>query len=504
MATEKIKINFSDPALFGNDAAEDEEEDVFQAFALLRDEVNKFSDPTFRICIARAYKGEGKSALLRLSRARLSQQEHPPLVVSSPATSLVPQLDTSNFAQWVKGWKREILARLANEIGAHIGFAWTDDQMGLVEEAEKQGFKERSIIWAILRRIVPKVEAGNGKAKVSATLEQPGLPPAEGTVKRWAQGRTPIWLFLDDVDQNFQNTPEQKAKVASFFVACRELTNVIPELRIRAAVRPNVWTTVKMEFEALSHVEQYMSDLTWSEESIRSLLAKRIEGYLKRNRKWDAVDKNLSGDRRDREKQLIALVFEDPMRWGASTRPPHVLLYTLSKHRPRWLVELCKIAGAKAHASYRERISREDIVGDLGRFGGRRIEDTVAEFRSQCSEVEELIAAFRKEPEELSTDELFSIIDRKILSHSAPKIVGVIGTAAARDVAAFLFQIGFFYGRRDKPDGAYEHITYSERPSLFRARTNIDDGLKWEVHPVFRQALEMRDAEGRELGTRRR
>jgi hypothetical protein len=38
-----------------------------------------------------------------------------------------------------------------------------------------------------------------------------------------------------------------------------------------------------------------------------------------------------------------------------------------------------------------------------------------------------------------------------------------------------------------------------------KARTNLDTGLIWEIHPVFRQALEMRDAEGRErLQPRRR
>jgi hypothetical protein len=30
-------------------------------------------------------------------------------------------------------------------------------------------------------------------------------------------------------------------------------------------------------------------------------------------------------------------------------------------------------------------------------------------------------------------------------------------------------------------------------------RTSVDDGLTWEVHPVFRQSLEMRDTSGMEL-----
>ena len=77
------------------------------------------------------------------------------------------------------------------------------------------------------------------------------------------------------------------------------------------------------------------------------------------------------------------------------------------------------------------------------------------------------------------------------------KITGVLGQPTPLQVAAFLFEIGFFYGRREHNDGDYEHFTFSDKPSLFKARTNIDDGLKWEIHPVYRQALEMRDTSGK-------
>jgi hypothetical protein len=305
---------------------------------------------------------------------------------------------------------------------------------------------------------------------------------------------------VDDVDHNFQNTAQQKAKVASFFVACREIANAVPELRIRAAVRPNVWTTIKMEFEPLSHVEQYITDLTWPENANRRLLAKRVEGYLRRSDQWDKVVFDLPSDQAYRDKILIAGFAQDPMVWGKGTRPPHVLLHTLSKHRPRWIVELCKEAAKGARKRGKAIIEREDIYNELGAFGQRRIQDTVAEFRSQCPEIGEIIAAFNRESEEFATDALLDVISHKVLDHLQPKISGVLGAPRSIDVAQFLFEIGFVFGKREYPDGSYEHITYSDRPQLLRARTNIDDGLRWEIHPVFRQALEMRDATGRIVG----
>jgi len=145
-------------------------------------------------------------------------------------------------------------------------------------------------------------------------------------------------------------------------------------------------------------------------------------------------------------------------------------------------VELCKVAAHHAHP--KRYITLDNMLPQLEAFGRRRIEDTIAEFRSQCPEVGELIDGFVDEAEEYETGELLKLIDNKILSHVNPKIVGVPGTVRARDVAAFLFQIGVVFGRENLQDGSYRHLSYAERPSLLDSRTKLDAGLRWEVHPV--------------------
>ncbi|HWL03239.1 MAG TPA: hypothetical protein VNQ52_12830, partial [Microbacteriaceae bacterium] len=86
-----------------------------------------------------------------------------------------------------------------------------------------------------------------------------------------------------------------KTRVASFFDACRALVNALPELRVRTVVRPNVWTLIKREFESLSHVEQYVVNLSWSVDDARQLLAKRIEAYLRRTNQWTSPLSALRG-----------------------------------------------------------------------------------------------------------------------------------------------------------------------------------------------------------------
>jgi hypothetical protein len=495
-----LKIHFSDPTLFGNDVAEDENEDVFQSYAVERPEVAEFVNADNNICIAHAYKGEGKSALLRLARKRLSDGATQPIIVARTALNVAPDVDSLDYGKWVRGWKTRILSSLAAEIGSQIGAAWNDDAISLVEEAERIGFKQKNFVSAVLKRLIPSVQIKGVSIKFP---EGSPFVDAEPILRRWLDGSGPLWLFIDDIDKNFDDTEINRLRVASFFDAARELMLALPELRIRASVRPNVWATLKMKYESLSHVEQYLYDLNWSEEQIRALLASRVRGYLQRTKQWNTARKSLPPNGSDQEYALIELVFHSPMPWGAQgrTRPPHVVLYTLSKHRPRWLVELAKIGAKSAARARHSRITVDDITSMMDEFGQRRIADTIAEFSAQCPQVDELITAFSRQPEEMATDELFRVIENRILTQLSPRISGIMGKATSRQVASFLFQIGFFYGRRDGADG-YEHITFAQRPTLFLSRTAVDAGLKWEIHPVFRQALEMRDSSGQEIRRR--
>jgi hypothetical protein len=321
------------------------------------------------------------------------------------------------------------------------------------------------------------------------------LASPEQLVQRWAGRGDAVWLFVDDVDENFKNEAKNRLKVASFFLAAREIVNAIPQIRIRAAIRPTTWTTLALEYEALSKVDQYNIDLRWTEAELRDLLGARVRGYLALKGELAAMETRHPLAAED----LISLVFQSPVEWGQNTRPVHVPLVTLSRRRPRWLVELAREAAKAASSAHHTLVTLTDITGCLEAFGKKRIADTVVEFLPQCPQLEELIAAFSRQAEEYSTADLVSTINRRVLQSVTPSIVGVIGAPRAVDVAAFLFQIGFLSARRNLDGGDYEHLTYVDRPDLLRTRTNIDDGVRWEVHPVFRQALQMRDASGRSV-----
>ncbi|MDP1673163.1 MAG: hypothetical protein Q8L65_08600, partial [Burkholderiales bacterium] len=272
--------------------------------------------------IARAYKGEGKSALLRLVRTKLIREGSDEIVATTTGPDLSPPLDSTDHDLWVREWKKSILRIVANEIGSRIGLAFGDDAISLVEESEASGFKKRSFVSAIVDRL--------SSSAVPIKKSTIAVTNHEKLVKRYLDGRPLIWLIVDDVDLNFANTEKQRLKTATFFTACRQIIGAIPEIRIRTAIRPNVWSIIKREFESLSHVEQYSHDLTWSIDQFRSLLAARVRAELIRSNRWNTISSTLPQETFLREKALVGFVFDDPMPWGGGDRkrPPHVVLFT--------------------------------------------------------------------------------------------------------------------------------------------------------------------------------
>jgi hypothetical protein len=488
-----VRIDLKSSDLFGNEAAEDEVEAVFSSTLLRRDDLAEFDDARNSIKVISAYKGEGKSSLLRALASQLSEKEDC-FVITTTGPAAAPDVSSPDTAKWAKAWKKSLFSLIAARVGAAIGMAWSDDSISLVEEAEKHGFRRKSLIGTITDRLRPEVSLAGGSMTVAL---QSGTPERshEEILKRFSNDKIRfIWIIVDDIDRNYRDTKLDKAKIVGFFDAIRDMHNAIPQLRVRTSIRPNVYASVRLEHESFSHIRQYILKMSWSESQIRQMLARRVEGYLSRSGQLSRADLASSGSGRDND--LISLAFESPARWGGGEKKRliHIPLYTLSVHRPRWVIELCKLAASRHHA-VGAKISIDDITAEMADFGESRKADVSAEFKIQCPQLDEMIDAFYEQKSIMTTEELFKIIEERILSSFIPNIAGMSDRPRSGDVASFLFEVGLFFGRRDLPDGSYEHISFAERPSLLRSRSNPDDGLRWEIHPVFRQALRIGSAE---------
>jgi hypothetical protein len=486
-------IDLNDPTLFGKVSAEDEDESVFASYQVERNELpTLLSDKVANnLVVVSAFRGEGKSALLRMAVRRL-ESEGKVFIKRITATSITVDKASPDVALLTRLWKASIYNYLAKEVGARIGFAWQDDSMGLVEFAQNSGLKNKPWLIALFDRFKLKVP---GVAEVSRSNDVSDAA-AEGMVKQWTASNEGFWLFIDDIDANFKDTKESRAKLMGFFQAVREIRNETPMFRIRATIRPNVWAILRSEFPDSGKLKDYFVDLNWSEEQIRDLLAARIRAYLVRREGIKPITD---------PRQLIALCFQDPMLWGGKHRPPHVVLNTFCRSRPRWLIEICKAASTHVVRDKRERIQLSDITEVIGVVGKTRQDDLATEYEPQCKHINEIFQIFAGEDEEYSTEDLFGLIERKLLADFKPEIAGAGGTGVTPQVVVrLLFEIGFLTAKKRIPgarkrvqtDG-YLHISFADDAHLITATGPVPTDVRWELHPIFRQALNIRDSSGK-------
>jgi hypothetical protein len=492
-----VTLKLDDKSLFGNDAGEDEDEDVLASYFVNQAAFKDFLDPATRLQVVRARKGMGKSALLAMLMHDLKRAQNKPLIVHVVPATLTGMLEPPSAASssaLENYWKQVVCRAINFEIAKNIGFAWRDDQITLVESAEMSGFRGRNIVGALISRLLGKV---NLMGAIEVAYSPSGIKNAAQLLKRIqgeAAGTRDVWFMLDDIDTKFQNTPEQQAYVSSFFSACRMLVKDIQGIYIRATVRTDVWTSLRSA-EDLDKFEQYVCDIRWTTAQQKAILVKRIYAYVIRNNGRSRVAKNWSID--NQADNFIEIAFDSRIKWGEIKVPPIQVLRVFSGSRPRWMAQLCRLAGVKAVYNRKSRIGSEEINEVMVDFGARRLSDIYKEHSHQFVDLQKVVEVFSSGKRRYTTTELARrLTDSYIKNKSANSIPDIDGVPY-RDswqIAHFLFKCGFLVGhnQREISIDAPEFVSYDQRPDLLQVSTNLDDHMMWEIQAPYRRALQIR------------
>ena len=488
------KINFKDKTLFGNDAGEDEDEDVLISYFVNQTEFDDFLDPQQKLMSAKGRKGMGKSALLVRFAHKLKEGGEKSIVIQAVPSSLaaiMPPPQTADTVTLENYWKQVICAAVNMELANHLGWAWKDDQIAVVESAEIAGFKGQNIFGALISRLLSKATIGGA---IDVGLQPKGAANHEQLLARLkAEENRPrdVWFLLDDIDTKFQNMPQQQAYIACFFSAARYLVKNVKGLGIRSTVRSDVWSSLQ-NAEDLDKYQQYITDIRWSSAEQKDILANRILAYFKRRYPNSSVAKDWSievnGD------DLIELAFDRRLRWGTSVAPSIQVLRILAGGRPRWMAQLCRLSGVQATNTEKSRIGIHEINHVMGEFGRSRLADLYKEHSHQFGDLKRLIESFSSGPKHFSTQDLLTQITKKYIGVIGAKAIPLVDGVPYRDswqLAHFLFKCGFITGHNqgkaslDVP----EFISYEDRPDLLEVETNLDDGMTWEIQPAYRKIL---------------
>lgn len=482
-----ITLKLNDKKLFGNEAGEDEDLEVLNSYYIDNSDFDDFFDDDERLSIVSARKGMGKSALLSRLEYRLKEDPsyNSPLVIRVKGNELLGlgNFSGSDHAFLENYWKQIICKKIIIEIGSRIGIALTSDAISMVEMAELDGLKNKNVIGGLVSRVIGKIPMIDGSLK-SFT------PESSTSLLKTYQDRnenSSVWILIDDIDAKYQNNIESQARTGAFFSAIRSLAFELKGLKIRTTVRSDVWSCLR-HLEDLDKLQQYIIQIFWTKKHMRDMLAQRILVYIQNNHPESPEAKY----KLDRDyNKILDIVFSSPIEWGHDKDAKLFdAISAFSNRRPRWMGQLCRMAGKKAKEnSHARKITLDHINYILSDFGAHRRDDLIKEHIHQFDELNNLIDALRATKKEFNHQELNLILETGFIrgreKSSIPSVDGK-PYAETEDLGDFLYKLGLISRIHD--DGKkFTHFT--DDPDLYRSAENRKNNITWSIHPAYRNFL---------------
>lgn len=482
-----LRININDKKLFGNDAGEDEDLEVLNSYYIDHPDFEDFFSEDERLSIASARKGMGKSALLsRLEhKLRNDSKYNSPIVIRVKGGELLGlgEFKSEDHSYLENYWKQIICKRIIVEIGKNIGLALNSNDISMVELAELDGLKGKNLIGGLISRLSGKLPALKVEIKSSCPENLDSL--LKDYQDRNKNSR--VWILIDDIDAKYKNTSENQARVGSFFSAIRSLSFDQDNLNIRTTIRSDVWSCLR-HLEDLDKLQQYIIPIFWSKKYMRDMLAQKILIYVIKNHP-DSLEAKYKLTR-DYNK-ILDLVLKSPILWGGD-EDSHLFdaVSAFSNKRPRWMGQLCRMAGKKAKESIHSRkITLEHFNFVLLDYGANRRDDLIKEHSHQFDELSNLIDSLRATNKEFTYTELHLTLEENFIrNRSVTSIPSIDGKAYVEheDLGDFLYRLGLI-SRMQEDKKTFTHFT--DDPDLYKSIENRRDNITWSINLAYRAFL---------------
>ncbi|PWV46591.1 P-loop ATPase, Sll1717 family [Chitinophaga sp. S165] len=478
-------IDFTSEDLFGHHDAAYEEISLLQSYSVRRTDCQDFFDEKRQFMILCAPKGTGKTTICRLWQLDIDKKKNTISDVKFD-TEVSPDLKDASLTQWIRAWKHQITKVIISGIDEKILPVVDIEQVVEISE-RKQNRRKR-----LFELLIENFNSVLGKNTKALTYEE----QTNMLARLKEMSAYNIWIFLDEIDQYFTKEEYSIRKVGGMLLAARELTGHLSNLYLRTTIKPNVLAILLSKIDNISNIRELIVNLSWNDEGIRAILAKRVESYLERRGLYSkASDLFPIKEVALREEWLVSQVFSTSnFDLGKNNRPPHKILSVLSFRRPRWLLDLCKTVTSGVKDNSVRTISFDYVEGRLPDYGKDRMVDLTTEYGTQCPQLNLIIQGFRNRKSSYYYQELEDMVQANIASKINVEIVGVSVQCSGRQIIQFLFEIGFIEPVKYFKDKSYDVIHFDKSPNFIDEEGTIDANqpdydLFWKIHPAFRNAL---------------
>lgn len=456
--------------LFGQLDAFDENDEVFENYFLETNIYKKIKGKE-KFYIIVGEKGTGKSALLKM--CMINNEKNEEVVVDIKRPQITEKVQVSKL---VDLWKDSLSKNIVDEI---------EKKRERITDSKKVNtlFKGIEAIASPIIENKTNINYWEIKKYVFDFFEK--------------ENRT-INIYIDDLDVGYRNTSEQNDSIAALFTAIREMLRENKALKVRMTLRTDVYDNVRRTDESSDKIQNNRIDLKITNHEILAMLVKRVLSFWGDNTQDNFMALN-QDNMMGKIDGLIAPIYHGKGNW--ENKPMRYILMTLTRRRPRDIFALCGLAWDHAVENGRIKIETDDINAVIVQYSNERLRDIISEYQYEFRKSEDLkevilsLKTSETDRKRLSQsylytrDELFKKID-SILERTG-KVLSSDGNIMETDaLAKILYKANIITGRKDLQD-SIERIYYAEYPDLIRKVTDI--GVKYEVHPAYRWAIDVQD-----------
>lgn len=464
-------------SIFGHEAAEDDDIQRLKQFYFKNTTYSRLrANHSLRLLIG--HKGIGKSAMLAIA-----VQED--LVNKQLAISLRPD-DIDEIASGGDGINAQIRA-------------WKDGFRRIICRKVFEFFSlnkcinqnEHASTWVAMATDFGKTIAQMMKSKGIV------LEASKGAVLEEFCRNNVIRVYIDDLDRGWDATKDSVTRMSAMLNAVRDISREFKNIRFVVSLRSDVYYLVRTSDESTDKLESACIWFSWTNHEILAMLIKRLKTYFNLPCQTDA--ELIEMDQAQLAIDLSRVMdnrFHGRGMW--ENIPMYRMLMTLIRRRPRDLVKLCSLAARSAYENGRNSIETEDFDRIFNRYSQDRLQDTINEYKSELSNIQELLENMKpsqkqRKPRTVSGHkfvfngaEMLAKINAICQSHRF-KFFGEGADADAKEIRNFLYKIGFVTARKEVQSG--EIIRHFFEDHNYISSRYADYGCSWEIHPAYRWAL---------------
>ena len=465
-------------AIFGHEAAEDEEIERLKRYYVKTDIYNTIRS-SIPLYILVGHKGVGKSALFKVLSS--DDEENGNVAITIQPDDIL-EIETSevNFLQRIRDWKEGLSKIIFRELVLSLN--------GYLLDPIKDGLMKEWIsnVSNLLGSIFGRKLADLQNDHLDITNAQ-----LTSLFKNSLFKEKTVTIYLDDLDRGWKNSSNDIANLSAMLNAIRDLSRETKNLKFRVGLRSDVYYAIRTSDETTDKIDGSVLWLKWTNHEILVMLIKRIETFFGNHFDEEELLKTRQRDFQDSLDAVFESRFNGRGHW--ENAPMYRVLTSLIRKRPRDLVKLCTLAARKAYINKHHKIMTNDLEAVFANYSNDRLTDTGNEYQSEFPKVKELLLKMKPSKQEIHEGHPCKYTRAQLLKKlnnilSMSNFILANGNPATEeDLAAFLYKINFITARKEV-NNEIQRIYYDENQYIHNTFT--DFGYGYEIHPAYRWALQ--------------